>query len=146
GFLIADVIGMEAAEIAGVLKKYELDLISLIAPTTTDERLEQIARNSSGFLYAVSRAGVTGARTEVTNEAEVLVNRARKVTDMPIAVGFGISTKPHIEHVWQYADAAVVGSAIVNEIAKNDGQSVVKRVETFVGGLLPVVAKGETNP
>jgi tryptophan synthase alpha chain len=145
GFLIADVIGNEATEIAAVLSKHQLDLISLIAPTTTDGRLKEIARSSSGFLYAVSRAGVTGARTEVTDEAEKLVNRTRKVTDMPIAVGFGVSTKQQIEQVWQYADAAVVGSAIVNEIAKNDGQGVVESVETFVRSLLPTVAKVEAN-
>lgn len=149
GILITDVIGLEAAEIGKLLRSKNIDLISLIAPTTTDERLGSIAEASSGFLYAVSRAGVTGARTEMSDEAEKLVNRARKFTDLPIAVGFGISTSAHITDVWRYADATVVGSAIVSEIANGDKLAAVKRVETFVRGLLPTsaasphVSKGE---
>ena len=139
GVLITDVIGNEAKEIGKMLQVKNIDLISLIAPTTTDERLESIANASSGFLYAVSRAGVTGARTEMSSDAEKLVNRARKFTDMPIAVGFGISTREQIEDVWRYADAAVVGSAIVAEIAKPG--DAVDSVDEFVRGLLPQFAK-----
>ena len=136
GILITDVIGNEAAEIGDRFRSKGVDLISLIAPTTTDERLKTIAEGSSGFLYAVSRAGVTGARTEMSDEAEKLVTRARKFTTLPIAVGFGISTREQIEQVWRYADAAVVGSAIVGEIAKSNDKTAVERVETFVRGLL----------
>jgi tryptophan synthase alpha chain len=137
GVLITDVIGAEAAEIGDHFHSKNIDLISLIAPTTTDDRLKAIAEASSGFLYAVSRAGVTGARTEMSDEAEKLVTRARKFTALPIAVGFGISTREQIEQVWHYADAAVVGSAIVREIAKSNDKKEVERVETFVRGLLP---------
>jgi tryptophan synthase alpha chain len=142
GVLITDVIGTEAKEIGEMLQTQNLALISLIAPTTTDERLESIAKTSSGFLYAVSRAGVTGARTEMSSDAEKLVHRARKFTGLPIAVGFGISTREQIEDVWRYADAAVVGSAIVAEIAKAEKPGeAVDRVDECVRGFLPQFAK-----
>lgn len=143
GVLVTDAVDNEAADIAGILRKNGLDLISLIAPTTSDERLKQIAEQASGFIYAVSRAGVTGAQTVTSSSAKVLVERARKFTDLPIAVGFGISTPEQIEDVWKYADAAVVGSAIVAEIERSivDGNTV-ERVTEFVIGLLPTVAKG----
>ncbi len=142
GVLVTDAVDQEAADIATVLKKNGIDLISLIAPTTTDERLKQIAEHASGFIYAVSRAGVTGAQTETSASARVLVERARKFTVLPIAVGFGISTRQQIEDVWKYADAAVVGSAIVAEIQRSfaDGNTV-ERVGEFVRSLLPTVAK-----
>ncbi len=141
GVLVTDAVDEEAGAIGTILRSHDVDLISLIAPTTTDERLEKIAANASGFIYAVSRAGVTGAQSESSSSAEILVDRARKVTELPIAVGFGISTREQIEDVWRYADAAVVGSAIVSEIerALKTGD-VVERVRDFVGSLLPPVA------
>jgi tryptophan synthase alpha chain len=141
GILITDAVDDEAAEYASMLKSRELDLISLIAPTTSDERLGRIAKSSSGLLYAISRAGVTGARQEMSSEAEDLVARARRVTDLPIAVGFGISTAAQIENVWNFADAAVVGSAIVSEIEKARVDGAVDAVDTFVRRLLPQFAK-----
>ncbi|MGH7784132.1 MAG: tryptophan synthase subunit alpha, partial [Candidatus Binatia bacterium] len=120
GVLVTDVIDEEAQEISAVLSAKDIDLISLIAPTTTDERLKCICDSASGFVYAVSRAGVTGARAEMSNAAEILVKRARNFTALPIAVGFGISTREQILDVWRYADAAVVGSAIVSVIERSD--------------------------
>ncbi|MDQ3491456.1 MAG: tryptophan synthase subunit alpha [Acidobacteriota bacterium] len=145
GILITDVIDVEANEISDMLAEKSLDLISLIAPTTSDQRIEKISSLSKGFIYAVSRAGVTGARSVSSSAAESLVTRARKYTDLPIAVGFGISTQSQIDDVWRYADAAVVGSAIVSEIAKsNDSSQTVQTVEAFVTSLLPQVAKSST--
>ncbi len=143
GILITDAVGEEAAEIAAELRASNLDMISLIAPTTSDARLEKIAANASGFIYAVSRAGVTGTQKTTSDSAEILVKRARHLTNLPIAVGFGISSRRQVEEVWHYADAAVVGSAIVAEIARSmrDGNAV-ERVREFVRGLLPQVAKG----
>lgn len=141
GILITDAIDDEAMEFSSVLHGSGLDLISLVAPTTTDERLEKIGKRSSGFLYAVSRAGVTGARDNVSSDAEKLVERARKFTDLPIAVGFGISTREQIVDVWRFADAAVVGSAIVSEIEKSAAADPVFATELFVRGLLPQFAK-----
>ncbi len=141
GVLITDVVDEEAAACARELRAAGLDLISLVAPTTSDERLARIAAASSGFVYAVSRAGVTGARNDVSLDAERLVARLRQSTDLPVAVGFGISTSEQISEVWRYADAAVVGSAIVSVIERATCDDVVSDVERFVRGLLPGVAK-----
>ncbi len=143
GVLLTDVIEGEAAAISTKFAEVGIDLISLVAPTTTDERLAAICGNARGFIYAVSRAGVTGARETTSSTAEELVRRARRFTDLPIAVGFGISTPDQVSDVWKYADAAVVGSAIVTEIEKSvSPEDALKRVEEFVSGLLPPVAKG----
>ncbi len=142
GLLLTDVIEDEATNISTSLVAKNIDLISLIAPTTTDTRLKIICENARGFIYAVSRAGVTGAQETTSSAAEKLVERARQFTDLPIAVGFGISTEKQIEDVWRFADAAVVGSAIVAEIEKADSPyDAVSNVEAFLGQLLPQVAK-----
>lgn len=143
GVLVTDVVDEVAFVISQILSCHGVDLISLIAPTTNEERLERIAEGARGFIYAVARAGVTGARSDTSDSAEELVSRARKFTDLPIAVGFGISTRQQIKGVWKYADAAVVGSAIVAEIERSipDGNTV-ERVTDFVRGLLPTVANG----
>ncbi len=146
GILITDAVDNEAAEIRNTLRTDGLELISLVAPTTSDERLAAISKDAGGFIYAVSRAGVTGARNETDNAAELLVNRLRKFTDLPVVVGFGISTRQQIEEVWQYAEAAVVGSAIVAEISKAIGNDdPVERVRKFIATLLPPVAIGQTE-
>jgi tryptophan synthase alpha chain len=139
GVLLTDVIDAEASAISEKLGRDGIDLISLVAPTTTDVRLEEICRHARGFIYAVSRAGVTGARESVSDMAETLVARTRKFTDLPVAVGFGISTAKQISDVWRFADAAVVGSAIVAEIEKHQNDAVAA-VEAFVSGLLPSFA------
>ena len=142
GILITDAIDEEAAEISAILQRRKLNLISLITPTTSDARLVKICSAATGFLYAVSRAGVTGVQSNISSDAERLVTRARTYTDLPIAVGFGISTPEQIREVWEYADAAVVGSAIVSEISKSGiPGEIVGRVRRFVSGLIPEVAK-----
>ena len=147
GVLVTDAVDEVAFIASQMLRSRGLDLISLIAPTTSDERLERIAANASGFLYAVSRAGVTGAQSETSSTAEELVKRARKFTDLPIAVGFGISTRRQIEDVWRYADAAVVGSAIVAEVERSLAEAnTVERVTDFVRGLVPPFAKDVVEP
>jgi len=138
GILVTDLVPEEAHDFAPVLRKHDLDMIFLVAPTSTDERLKMIAEHASGFIYAVSRAGVTGAREEMSVEAERLVKRMRKYSDLPIAVGFGISKPEHVVDVWRYADAAVVGSAIVQIIENASGQAdLVQQVGRFRASLLP---------
>jgi len=138
GILVTDLVPEEAHDFAPVLRKHDLDMIFLVAPTSTDERLKMIAEHASGFIYAVSRAGVTGAREEMSVEAERLVKRMRKYSDLPIAVGFGISKPEHVVDVWRYADAAVVGSAIVQVIENASGQAdLVQQVGRFRASLLP---------
>ena len=127
GVLVTDLTPEEAGEFEAELRAHELDMIFLIAPTSTDERLKLVAEHASGFIYAVSRAGVTGAREKVSEEAEKLVNRMRRFSSLPIAVGFGISTAAQVADVSRYADAVVVGSAIVAEMEKNVGEPNLPR-------------------
>jgi tryptophan synthase alpha chain len=142
GVLLTDVVDHYADEISMTLSAKGIDLISLIAPTTTDERLEQISGHARGFLYAISRTGITGTQNETSDAAQILVRRARKFTDLPIAVGFGISTASQIQDVWRYADGAVVGSAIVRKIERSiEVGDPVRAVREFVRQLLPQVAK-----
>ena len=137
GILVTDLVPEEAHDFAPVLRKHDLDMIFLVAPTSTDERLKMIAEHASGFIYAVSRAGVTGAREEMSVEAERLVKRMRKYSDLPVAVGFGISKPEQVADVWRYADAAVVGSAIVQVIENASGQAdLVQQVGRFRASLL----------
>jgi tryptophan synthase alpha chain len=136
--LITDLIPEEAQSWAEALYQSELDPIFLAAPTTSDKRLARIARQARGFIYAVSRAGVTGARDEMTRDAEILVQRVRLVSDLPVAVGFGVSTAEQVRKIWRFADAAVVGSAIVREIEKLTGSpNLVSRIGEFARSLLP---------
>src|SRR5216117_3820119 len=100
--LVTDLIPEEAQSWTETLVKCNLDPIFLVAPTTSDERLARIAQQASGFIYAVSRAGVTGARSEMPRDAEPLVKRVRTVSDLPIAVGFGISTAEQVRQVWSF--------------------------------------------
>ena len=118
GVLVTDLTPEESGEFEAELRAHDLDMIFLIAPTSTDERLKLVAEHASGFIYAVSRAGVTGARDQVSEEAEKLVNRMRQFSSLPIAVGFGISNAAQVADVSRYADAVVVGSAIVAEMER----------------------------
>lgn len=137
GILITDAIGQEFDQMSVFFGEKEIDLISLVAPTTTDQRLESIAASAKGFIYAVSRAGVTGARENTSSAAEELVARVRQFATPPVAVGFGISTRAQIEDVWRYADAAVVGSAIVAEIERADRKDIIPALDKFLGDLVP---------
>jgi tryptophan synthase alpha chain len=137
GVLVTDLAPEEASAFATVLRANDLDMIFLVAPTSTDERLQMVAERASGFIYAVSRAGVTGAREEMSAAAEKLVRRVRKFSDLPVAVGFGISKPEQVADVWRYADAAVVGSAIVGEIEQAESAAdAVSRAGLFVRKLI----------
>jgi tryptophan synthase alpha chain len=118
GVLATDLTPEEAEEYRAIMQVHGLDTIFLAAPTSTDARLERIARASSGFLYLISRAGVTGAREALPPDLPALVRRTRKFTRLPIAVGFGISLPTHVAVLGGIADAAVVGSAIMAEVEK----------------------------
>jgi tryptophan synthase alpha chain len=116
GALTTDLIPEEAVEYRSVMNACGLDTIFLAAPTSTDERLAKIAVASSGFVYLISRTGVTGVRTALPEDLPVLARRARQFTKLPLAVGFGISQPAHVSILGGIADAAVVGSALVAEI------------------------------
>jgi tryptophan synthase alpha chain len=121
GALITDLPIEEADEYLRNMRQQNLATVFLAAPTSTDARLKRIAELSTGFVYAVSRTGITGARKELPEDAETLVQRLRKFTKLPIAVGFGISAAEQFAAVGKFADAAVVGSAIVQTIESNPG-------------------------
>jgi len=118
GVLVTDLTPEESEEYRRILSAHHLDTIFLGAPTSTDERLEKIAACSSGFLYLISRTGVTGEKDALPEDLPALLRRARRATQLPIAVGFGISQPGHVSVLGGLADAAVVGSALVAEIEK----------------------------
>ena len=129
GALLTDLPVEEASEYLRAMRRNELATVFLAAPTSTDARLKRIAEASSGFVYAVSRTGVTGARQQLPEDAQKLVRRLRKLTKLPIAVGFGISTAEQFAAVGEFADAAVVGSAIVETIERNPGKEAASVAE-----------------
>ena len=136
GVLVTDLTPEESGDFEAELRANGLDMIFLVAPTSTDERLKLVAQHASGFIYAVSRAGVTGAQSTVSAEAEKLVNRMRQFSELPIAVGFGISNAEQVRDVNRYADAVVVGSAIVAEMERIGGApDLAQRIGEFSTGL-----------
>jgi tryptophan synthase alpha chain len=144
GALITDLPVEESHDYLAEMQKRNLATVFLAAPTSTDERLKQIARASSGFVYAVSRTGVTGARQQMPEDAPKLVHRMRRYTSLPVAVGFGISSSAQFEAVGKFADAAVVGSAIVEIIERNPGKEA-ESVAQFVKQLSAVSQPSATR-
>jgi tryptophan synthase alpha chain len=137
GVLVTDLSPEEASEFDAELRANDLDMIFLIAPTSTDARLKLVAQHARGFIYAVSRAGITGVQTSVSTEAERLVNRVRRFSSLPIAVGFGISNAEQVQDVQRYADAAVIGSAIVSEIERLRGATdLAQQLGKFIKELI----------
>ena len=136
GVLALDLPVEEADEFREALTRHGLDTIFLLSPTTIASRIKRAGELGSGFLYGISRLGVTGARETVATGAEDMVRRIRAVTNLPLALGFGISTPAHVAEVGAYADAAVVGSALVALIAQTTGAAdQIARVEDYVRSL-----------
>jgi tryptophan synthase alpha chain len=135
GVLVTDMIVEEAQEYLQALHRHHLAPVFLAAPTSPDERLEKIAAASQGFVYAISRTGITGAQTNLTSDAEQLVRRLRRYTDLPIAVGFGISSPEHFAAVGEFADAAVIGSALVATIEQAGPEHAASSIARFIQGL-----------
>jgi tryptophan synthase alpha chain len=135
GVLVTDLPVEEAGEYLRSMKENHLSPIFLAAPTSPDERLRHIAESSRGFVYAVSRTGVTGAQQQLAGDAQKLVKRLRRVTRLPVAVGFGISNAAQFAEVGAFADAVVVGSAIVHMIEQNPGREA-EAVGGFVRNLM----------
>jgi len=132
GVLATDLTVEESGAYRKAMADAKLNTIFLAAPTSSGERLKKIAQASNGFLYAVSRTGVTGETQELSSELRGFLEELRRYTAIPVAVGFGISQPEHVKAVWKVADAAVVGSAIVREIEQNIGRAdLVERVITF---------------
>ena len=132
GLIIVDLPPEEAEEARTACREHGLDLIPLVAPTSSDERLALVGGLASGFVYCVSVRGVTGMRDELPLDLGAFVARVRQHTDLPIAVGFGISRREHVETVGRFADAAVIGSAIVRVLADSPPDERIERVKAYV--------------
>ena len=133
GVLMLDLPVEEAGSFRGRLVAAGLDPIFLLSPTTTDDRIKASAALGSGFLYVISRLGVTGMRDQLATDVEPLVRRIRRQSALPLALGFGISTPEHVAQVGRWADAAVVGSALVNVIAEHGASpDVAERAGAYV--------------
>jgi tryptophan synthase alpha chain len=144
GALVTDLPIEEAGDYVREMRLRDLATVFLAAPTSSKVRLKMIAHASTGFVYAVSRTGVTGAQQQMPEDAKDLVRRLRKYTKLPIAVGFGISTAEQFAAIGAFADAPVVGSAIVQTIERNPGKEA-QAVAQFVRQLLSVKASASTQ-
>jgi len=135
GVLLTDMIVEEAAEYLEAMRENKLAPIFLAAPTSPDARLKAIAGVSQGFVYAISRVGITGTQQKVDGDASELVTRLRRFTKLPIAVGFGISNADHVKAVGEFADAAIIGSALVALIEKTPAADAAGAIGRFIAGL-----------
>jgi len=141
GVLVTDLIVEEADEYLAEMARVGLAPIFLAAPTSPDDRLKAIAAQSKGFMYAISRVGITGKQRNLASDAAALVQRIRRYTRLPVAVGFGISNAEHVAQVAEFADAAVIGSAIVELIERSATDEAPAAVSRFIRGLrLPQAA------
>ena len=150
GVLITDVTPEEGVEYRAAMSSRGMDTIFLAAPTSTDERLTLIAKSSSGFLYLISRTGVTGAKDQLAEELPSLARRVRRVTELPIAIGFGISLPGHVSVLGGLAEAAVVGSALVEEIERAAtveaaAEALAARVKLLKGAAVAGMSRREPN-
>ena len=151
GVLITDLTPEEGGEYRAVISSRGLDTIFLAAPTSPDERLAIISKASSGFLYLISRTGVTGTKDQLADELPALARRVRRVTELPIAIGFGISLPGHVSVLGGLADAAVVGSALVEEIERAENveaaaTALAARVKLLKGAAVAGMSRREPNP
>jgi tryptophan synthase alpha chain len=135
GVVLTDMIVEEAEEYLRLMRENDLAPVFLAAPTSPDARLKAIAEHSQGFVYAISRVGITGTQVELASDAEALVARIKQFTKLPVALGFGVSTPEHVRAVVEFADAAVVGSAIVALIEKTPAADAPAAVGEFVRSL-----------
>lgn len=135
GFIIPDMPYDEHSELKEIADKYNLSIISLIAPTTSEKRIAMIAKESKGFIYVVSSLGVTGMRSNFNEDLKALIDTIKKYTDTPICVGFGISNKEHVEKFHKIADGAIIGSAIVKIIEENP-DNANEKLKEFIDNIL----------
>lgn len=140
--LVTDLIAEESEEYRAAMRKHHLQPIFLAAPTSSDDRLARIAEVSEGFVYAISRVGITGTQQRVAADARKLVTRLRRFTKLPIALGFGISNAAHVAAIAEFADAAVVGSAIVALIEQSGAEQAPAAVGKFIAALRSPVVSG----
>ncbi|MDO8736791.1 MAG: tryptophan synthase subunit alpha [Thermoleophilia bacterium] len=133
GLIVPDLPVDEGTEFIDICRKSGVDPILLVAPTSPDERIELIAKSASGFIYCVSVAGVTGARTSLSDQLPAFIARVRKRTDVPLAIGFGVSTPEHAAEVAKYADGVIIGSRLINLVGEApDIDTAGRAIRTFL--------------
>ena len=137
GIIVADLPAAEAGPFSAACENNGISLVPLLALTSTDETIAEACRHASGFIYCISLLGVTGARSAVSQRVEELVARVRSNTGLPVAVGFGISNSDHVRSVGEFADGAVVGSALVNLIQENGPENAPDTAAQFLRSLRP---------
>ena len=136
GLIVPDLPSEESKLVATESRNVGIHLIPLLAPTSTDERIESACAEAGGFIYCVSLTGVTGARNRLSTGVEILVGRIRKYTNLPVLVGFGVSSKEDVERIGKFADGAVVGSALLDAISKSKEGEEIKVASNFTNGLV----------
>ena len=136
GIIVADLPTEEAGPFGGLCQGHGIYLIPLLAPTSPDDRIANACHHANGFVYCVSLSGVTGARKQLASGLPELVGRIRRHTDLPVIVGFGVSTREHVEEIGRFADGAVVASALLEAIDKSAPASVLQTAKDFVEGLI----------
>ena len=132
GVLVTDLPADVGSRFASELRAHGLDFITLVTPTSTDNRLREILSAASGFLYAVSRTGVTGTQNQISADACDLVARVRRISDLPVALGFGISNVSHAREAWNYCDAVVIGSALVRLVGESPRGQEAAAAKNFI--------------
>lgn len=142
GLIVVDLPLEEAGPLQSALRVEGIDLIFLLAPTSTDERVRRVSEAGSGFVYCVSVTGVTSARRDLSAGLPEFLDRVRAETDLPLIVGFGISKKEHVDAVFEIADGVAVGSALINLIEQSEAEAREERVREFVRGLRGCVEVG----
>jgi tryptophan synthase alpha chain len=138
GVIIPDLPPEESEEIEEICKRHGRDLIWLVSPTSSDERIADITSRASGFIYCISLVGITGARASLQDGLADYIARVRRFTDLPLVVGFGISSAEHVAQVGQVADGAIVASAMLNRVAEVEDRPLAEHIaaiEDFLHGL-----------
>ena len=136
GWIIPDMPPEEAGELQAAARAHGLDLIMFVAPTTPEERIAELVATASGLIYVVSLTGTTGARQELSSGLEAVLERVRRHTDLPLVVGFGISSAAHVAAVSQIADGAIVGSATIAHVEQLAPDRLAEGARAFIAGLL----------
>ena len=138
GLIVVDLPGFESAPLVTECKTRNISMVPLLAPTSTDVSIKDSCAGASGFVYCISVTGVTGVRDQVSGRSFALLERVKEHTDLPLAVGFGISNRSHVEEVGNNAEGAVVGSALIRVMLDSSREELVERASRFVAGLAGV--------
>jgi tryptophan synthase alpha chain len=144
GLIVPDLPPEESHELQAACLAHDIDLIFFLAPTSTDERMREVAQRATGFIYCVALTGITGSRTEVASQLPAFLARARAVTDTPLAVGFGISEPRHAQQVAAVADGVIIGSALVN-IVEHVAEHGLNEVRDFVASMREGTDRAQTT-